>query len=70
MRRTLYASTCLAALVAGPIHAETSIAAIKTAALAEVETVAEDTAAEIVERLTGVTVTKADAASAVQAAKG
>lgn len=51
-------------------EAETSIAAIKTAALAEVETVAEDTAAEIVERLTGVTVTKADAASAVQAVKG
>ncbi len=51
-------------------EAETSIAAIKTAALAEVETVAEDTAAEIVEQLTGVTVTKADAASAVQASKG
>ena len=51
-------------------EAETSIAAIKTAALAEVETVAEDTASEIVEQLTGVTVTKADAASAVQAAKG
>ena len=51
-------------------EAEASIAAIKTRALAEVETVAEDTAAEIVERLTGVTVTKSDAASAVQAAKG
>ena len=51
-------------------EAETSIAAIKNRALAEVETVAEDTAAEIVERLTGVTVTKSDAASAVQAAKG
>jgi F-type H+-transporting ATPase subunit b len=51
-------------------EAEQSIAAIKTRALAEVETVAEDTALEIVGRLTGVTVTKADAASAVQAAKG
>eukprot|EP01035_Chromulina_nebulosa_P040709 gene40709-55044_t len=51
-------------------EAEASIATIKSKALAEVETVAEDTAAEIVERLTGVTITKADAASAVQAAKG
>lgn len=51
-------------------EAEQSIAAIKTRALAEVATVAEDTAAEIVEQLTGVTVTKADAATAVQAAKG
>jgi F-type H+-transporting ATPase subunit b len=51
-------------------EAEQSIAAIKTRALAEVETVAEDTASEIVGRLTGVAVTRADAASAVQAAKG
>jgi F-type H+-transporting ATPase subunit b len=51
-------------------EAEQSIAAIKTAALAEVATVAEDASAEIVQRLTGVSVTKADAASAVQAAKG
>jgi F-type H+-transporting ATPase subunit b len=50
--------------------AETSIAAIKSQALAEVESVAEGAAAEIVEQLTGVTVTSADAASAVQAAKG
>lgn len=50
--------------------AEQSIAAIKTKALAEVETVAEETASEIVEQLTGVTVTKAAAASAVKAAKG
>ena len=50
--------------------AEASIAAIKAKALAEVETVAEDTAAEIVEQLTGMTVTKADAATAVQATKG
>ncbi|MBL0370750.1 F0F1 ATP synthase subunit B [Rhizobium sp. KVB221] len=49
--------------------AEQSIAAIKTKALAEVETVAEDTASEIVEQLTGVTVTKAAAASAVKASK-
>jgi F-type H+-transporting ATPase subunit b len=51
-------------------EAEESIAAIKTKALSEVETVAEGAALEIVGRLTGVTVTKADAASAVQAAKG
>ncbi|MDB5522730.1 MAG: synthase chain [Rhizobium sp.] len=51
-------------------EAEVSIGAIKTRALAEVETVAEDTAAEIVHQLTGATVTKADAASAVQASKG
>jgi F-type H+-transporting ATPase subunit b len=50
--------------------AEASIAAIKDKALAEVATVAEDTATEIVEQLTGVSVTKADAASAVQASKG
>jgi F-type H+-transporting ATPase subunit b len=51
-------------------EAEQSIAAIKNRALAEVSTVAEDTAAEIVRQLAGVTVTKADAASAVAAAKG
>jgi len=51
-------------------EAEQSIAEIKTRALAEVSTVAEDTAAQIVEQLTGVTVSKDDAASAVQAAKG
>lgn len=51
-------------------EAEASIAQIKSRALAEVETVAEDTAAEIVQQLTGVSVNKADAASAVQAAKG
>jgi F-type H+-transporting ATPase subunit b len=50
--------------------AEASIADIKAKALSEVETVAEDAAAEIVEQLTGVSVTKADAASAVKAAKG
>lgn len=57
----------LAKKIAG---AEASIAEIKTRALSEVETVAQDTAAEIVEQLTGVSVTKADAASAVKAAKG
>ena len=50
--------------------AETSITEIKNKALAEVATVAEDTASEIVKQLIGVTVTKADAASAVKAAKG
>jgi len=51
-------------------EAEASIAGIKNKALAEVNTVAEDTAAEIVEALAGITVNKADAASAVAAAKG
>lgn len=51
-------------------EAEASIAEIKNNALAEVNTVAEDTAAEIVEALAGITVTRADAASAVAAAKG
>ena len=50
--------------------AEQSIAGIKSRALSEVATVAEDTAAEIVQQLTGVSVTKADAASAVQAVNG
>jgi F-type H+-transporting ATPase subunit b len=50
--------------------AEVSITAIKNQALGEVETVAQDTAGEIVRQLTGVNVTKADAASAVQAARG
>jgi F-type H+-transporting ATPase subunit b len=50
-------------------EAEASIAEIKNRALAEVNTVAEDTAAEIVEALAGITVTKADTASAVAAAK-
>lgn len=49
--------------------AEAHIASIKEQALSEVSTIAEDTAAEIVTQLTGVTVNKADAASAVQAAK-
>lgn len=57
----------LASKIAG---AESSIAEIKAKALSEVETVAEDAAAQIVEQLTGVSVTKADAASAVKAAKG
>jgi F-type H+-transporting ATPase subunit b len=51
-------------------EAEASIAEIKNKALAEVNTVAEDTAAEIVEALAGITINKADAASAVAAAKG
>jgi F-type H+-transporting ATPase subunit b len=50
--------------------AEASIGEIKNKALAEVATVAEDAAADIVEQLTGVTVTKADVKSAVTAAKG
>ena len=50
-------------------QAEQSIAAIKARALAEVETVAEETATEIVSALTGVTVNKADAEQAVKASK-
>jgi F-type H+-transporting ATPase subunit b len=50
--------------------AESSIDAIKAKALTEVETVAEDAAAAIVKQLTGLSVTKADAASAVKASKG
>ena len=49
--------------------AEASINEIKNRALSEVATVAEDTAAQIVEQLTGVSVTKADVKSAVSALK-
>jgi len=49
--------------------AEASINEIKNRALTEVATVAEDTAAQIVEQLTGVSVTKADVKSAVGALK-
>jgi F-type H+-transporting ATPase subunit b len=49
--------------------AEASINAIKTKALAEVATVAEDTAGEIVAQLTGVTVSESDVKFAVSAAK-
>lgn len=49
--------------------AEVSINEIKNRALSEVATVAEDTAAQIVEQLTGVSVTKADVKSAVGALK-
>ncbi len=46
--------------------AETRIAEIKQAALSEVGTIAEDTAASIVEQLTGSKTTKAEIASAVK----
>jgi F-type H+-transporting ATPase subunit b len=49
--------------------AEASITEIKNKALSEVATVAEDTAAQIVQQLTGVSVTKADVKSAVGALK-
>jgi F-type H+-transporting ATPase subunit b len=49
--------------------AEVSINEIKNRALSEVAVVAEDTAAQIVEQLTGVSVTKADVKSAVGALK-
>ena len=49
--------------------AEASIGEIKNKALSEVAVVAEDTAAEIVRQLTGVSVTQADVKSAVGALK-
>lgn len=49
--------------------AETSIREITNKALSEVAVVAEDTAAEIVKQLTGVSVTKTDVKSAVGALK-
>lgn len=50
--------------------AEESIGAIKARALGEVGQVAEETAVEIVRELTGISVSQADAAAAVNAAKG
>ena len=50
-------------------EAEVSIGEIKNRALSEVAVVAEETAAEIVQQLTGVTVTQADVKSAVGALK-
>ncbi|MVA26062.1 F0F1 ATP synthase subunit B [Agrobacterium vitis] len=49
--------------------AEASIAAIKSKAFAEVDTIATETVAAIVEQLTGANVTAADAQSAVAAGK-
>lgn len=50
--------------------AEKSIAAIKTKALADVDTIAEDAATDVVKHLLGGTVTKAEVAAAIRAASG
>ena len=50
--------------------AEKSIAAIKEKALAEVDTIAEETASDLVKHLLGGTVTKAEVAAAIRAAAG
>jgi F-type H+-transporting ATPase subunit b len=61
----------LEADLAGKIaDAEKSIAVIRDKALAEVESVAGETASAIVEQLTGLSVNASDAASAVKAIKG
>jgi F-type H+-transporting ATPase subunit b len=51
-------------------EAEANINTIKNRALAEVATVAEDAAGEIVEQLTGMRVSQGEVAAAVSAAKG
>jgi len=51
-------------------EAEAMIAKSRGKAMAEVDGIATETAAEIVAALTGAKVTKADAAKAVAAAKG
>ncbi|MDO6962635.1 F0F1 ATP synthase subunit B [Rhizobium alvei] len=50
--------------------AEERIASIKSSALADVGKVAEETAVEIVESLTGISVSAADSAAAVNSVKG
>jgi len=50
--------------------AEKSIAAIKTKALADVDTIAEDAATDMVKHLLGGAVTKAEVAAAIRAASG
>jgi F-type H+-transporting ATPase subunit b len=47
-----------------------SIAAIKAKALADVDTIAEDTATDMVKHLLGGSVSKADVAAAIRAAAG
>ena len=50
--------------------AEKSIAAIKVKALADVDTIAEDAATDVVKHLLGGAVTKAEVAAAIRAASG
>ncbi|OCW55568.1 F0F1 ATP synthase subunit B [Hoeflea olei] len=51
-------------------EAEKSIAAIKQKALADVDSIAEETATEVVKQLLGGSVTKAEVADAIRAASG
>jgi F-type H+-transporting ATPase subunit b len=51
-------------------EAEKSIAAIKTKALADVDTIAEDAATDLVEHLLGGAVTKTEVAAAIRSASG
>jgi F-type H+-transporting ATPase subunit b len=62
-------STVEAALENKLAEAETHIASIKTSAMKEVGTIAEQTAAAIVQELVGAKVDKADVAAAVTAAR-
>jgi len=59
-----------AGLSAKMADAEKSIAAIKTKALADVDTIAEETATDVVKHLLGGSVTKAEVAAAIRAASG
>lgn len=59
-----------AELSAKMADAEKSIAAIKTKALGDVDTIAQDTATDLVKHLLGGTVTKAEVAAAIRAASG
>jgi F-type H+-transporting ATPase subunit b len=59
-----------AELSAKMADAEKSITAIKTKALADVDTIAEDAATDMVKHLLGGTVTKAEVAAAIRAASG
>lgn len=59
-----------AELAARMADAEKSIAAIKVKALADVDTIAEDAATDVVKHLLGGAVTKAEVAAAIRAASG
>ncbi|MGJ8571830.1 MAG: F0F1 ATP synthase subunit B [Hoeflea sp.] len=59
-----------AELSAKMADAEKSITAIKTKALADVDTIAEDAATDMVKHLIGGTVTKAEVAAAIRAVSG
>jgi len=63
-------ATTEAELGAKMADAEKSITAIKTKALADVDTIAGDAATDVVKHLLGGTVTKAEVAAAIRAASG